>query len=59
MPLPVSGWSNCRRTSEYRTAIASAVRADAPAAAPTDTRPRMRVPSMVKKRAPTESMGEE
>ncbi len=59
MPLPVSGWSNWRRTSEYRTAIASAVRAAAPEAAPTDTRPRMSVPSMVKNLAPTDSIGEE
>ena len=52
------GASNCLRTSAYRIARASALRAAAPAVAPTETRPRIRVPSMVKNRRLSLSIGE-
>jgi len=41
---------NCRRRSPYRIAIVNAARAAAPAPAAMLMRPRIRVPSMVKKR---------
>ncbi len=52
-----SGVLNWRRMSPYRTAMVNADLVAADAAPPTLTRPRTRVPSMVKKRRESFSIG--
>ena len=53
-----SGSLNCLRCNPYRHAIVIATRAAAAAEPPTVTRPRTSVPSMVKNRRLTLSIGE-